>query len=118
MPSRAADFRTTPAFAGAAGGGARGLDCALTLCLLHVGRARPVSTPSRLSRAWLGVVMRCREEFAEFERIPIVVSGRSAQFHVKSAVSASSTIIPLPGEFTVMLVHPCRGFARGGAICG
>ncbi len=32
MPSRAADFRTTPAFAGTAGKRLRGLDCALTVC--------------------------------------------------------------------------------------
>ena len=76
----------------------------------HVGRARPVSTPSRSAappeepgrgaeRAWLGVVMRpsecsnVREEFTDFERIPIVVSGRSAH-RCKSAVSPNSTIIP------------------------
>ena len=30
--------------------GARGLDCALAICSFHVGRARPVSTPSRCRR--------------------------------------------------------------------
>jgi hypothetical protein len=58
----------------------------------HVGRARPVSTPSaRLEgrSAWLGVVS---EESAEFERIPRIVSGFAAP--KKSAVSTDSTIIP------------------------
>ena len=107
MPSRAADFRTTPAFAGAAPSGARGLDCALAVCPT-TRRPRPSSlytftfrraaggTGGEAKRAWLGVVMRplecsnVREEFTDFERIPIVVSGRSAQ-RCKSAVSANST---------------------------
>jgi hypothetical protein len=72
-----------------------GLDCALTVCSLQVGRARPVSTPSDRQSAWLGVVIaRGAEEFAEFERIPIGVSVRSAPVG-KSAVSTDSTIIPM-----------------------
>jgi len=43
--------------------------------------------------AWLGVVS---EEFADFERIPQGVSDPAAQgFYPKSAVSASSTIVPI-----------------------
>ncbi len=106
MPSRAADFRTTPAFAGAAPGGSRGLDCALTMCL-SAGRPRPSSlytftSPTSPSMACLARRRHARdmpfacEEFADFERIPIVVSGRSAQINLKSAVSANSTIIPCP----------------------
>jgi hypothetical protein len=66
----------------------------LTVCRSHVGRARPVSTPSAsaagpacgrngvrtcLARRRHAHVADTREEFTDFERIPIVVSGRSAQ---------------------------------------
>jgi hypothetical protein len=62
---------------------------------LDVFRPRPSSLytfPFTIEQAWLGVVS---EEFADFERIPQGVSDPAAQgFYPKSAVSASSTIIP------------------------
>jgi hypothetical protein len=58
-------------------------------------RSRPSSlytSPSVSEQVWLGVVS---EEFADFERIPQNVSDPAAQGgYPKSAVSASSTIIP------------------------
>ena len=63
---------------------------------LEMFRPRPSSLytfPFAIEQAWLGVVS---EEFADFERIPQGVSDPAAQgFYPKSAVSASSTIVPI-----------------------